>query len=623
MAIEKPTIEKLAVGDPDTQSADLVDGNIERLREIFPEAFTEGRVDFEVLRQLLGDHVEDGEERFGLNWKGKRAARRLALTPSTGTLRPAPEESVDWDTTQHLMIEGDNLEVLKLLQKSYAGKVKLIYIDPPYNTGGDFIYADSFQDSIGRYLELTGQSSANGEKAVSTPEAAGRFHTAWLTMMYPRLLVARDLLAQNGVLFVSIDDNEHHNLRHVLDEVFGPENFVGAVAWKHTAQSKNDERYFARQYNTLLVYRRSEGAGPFRLERTDAHNVNYGNPDDDPRGPWRSGDTRSPNPRPSLRFDIPTPSGKTIAPPPNGWRWSATTIQEKIDSGEIIFSADETRIIRKIYLADQEGRVPENLWPTEDVGGTRDANRELQDIFGSAIFDTPKPTLLIRRMLELATEPDESAVVLDFFAGSGATGHAVLLQNNEDEGDRRFVLVQLPEATDLEEFPTIAEITKARLALAGEKIREANPMLTGDLGFRVFKLDSSNIREWDPQPEDLEAALELSVENLKADRTEQDILYELLLKRGIELTVPIETREIAGKPVHNIGAGTLFACLATPIERADAEPLAEGIAKWRDELDPAGEVRVIFRDSAFVDDVAKTNLAEILKQRDLTDVKSI
>jgi len=617
------TIEKLTAGDPDTQSADIVSDHLDRLRKLFPEAFTEGRVDFDVLRQLLGDDIEDGDEHYGLNWRGKRAARRLALTPSIGALRPAPDESVDWDTTQNLMIEGDNLEVLKLLRKSYGGKVKLIYIDPPYNTGGDFIYADRFQDSLQNYLELTGQVDPTGERLASSMESTGRFHTSWLNMIFPRLLVARDLLAPDGVIFVSIDDNENHNLRHVLDQVFGAEDFVGAVAWKHTAQSKNDERYFARQYNTLLVYRRTEQAEPFRLERTEAHNVNYANPDNDPKGPWRSGDTRSPNPRPSLRFAIETPSGKSIPPPPNGWRWSPSTIREKVESGEIVFADDETRIIRKIYLSEQEGRVPENVWPTEEVGGTRDANRELQELFGAAVFDTPKPTALVDRMLELTTTGDEGALVLDFFAGSGSTGHAVMARNQQDDGNRRFILVQLPELIGGDDFHTIAEITKERLRRAGKKIRDENPMFTGDVGFRVFKLDSSNIREWDPQPVDLDATLDAAVENLKVDRTEQDILYELLIKRGIELTVPIEARDISGKTVHSIGAGTMFACLSERIERADAEPVALGIVAWRDELAPAGDIRVVFRDSAFVDDVAKTNLAEILRQHGLADVKSI
>ncbi len=612
-------------------------GNIEQLQALFPEAFTEGKVDFEVLKQLLGGAVDEREEKYGLNWHGKRRARQLALTPSTGTLRPCPEDSVDWDTTQNLMIEGDNLEVLKLLQKSYAGKVKLIYIDPPYNTGKDFVYPDKFQDSIRNYLELTGQVEG-GRKISSNTEASGRFHTDWLNMMYPRLKLARDLLRSDGSLFVTIDDNESFHLRQMLDEVFGAENFVANVVWNHTKQSKNDETHFSRHHNQILVYQKSEELPAFQFERTEENNRNYANPDHDPRGEWRAGDVRSPNYRATLCFTIQTPSGKTISPPDNGWRWSEASIREKIASGEIVFADDESRIVRKIYLADQQGRTPENLWLGEFAGTTRQANAELKVLFEESPFDTPKPVSLGQRVLALSTDSERSDIVLDFFAGSGTTGHAVLAQNAADSRRRRYVLVQLPEPLDSEnkgqkaaaEFcdklkkpRNIAELTKERLRRAGKKIKDENPMFAGDIGFRVFKLDSSNIRAWEPDRDNLSTTLFESVEHIKADRTEADILYELLLKLGLDLCVPIEQKTIAGKAVHAIGGGVLLACLATQITRAEVEPLAQGIVAWHQALAPAGDTTCVFRDSAVADDVAKTNLAAILNQHGIANVRSL
>lgn len=630
-------MKQLTAQDPETKSPDLVAENIEQLKALFPEAFSEDKIDFDVLKQLLGGAVDDREEKFGLNWNGKRRARQIALTPSTGTLRPCPEESVGWDTTQNLMIEGDNLEVLKLLQKSYAGKIKLIYIDPPYNTGKDFVYPDNFQDNIRNYLELTGQVDSEGRKISSNTEASGRFHTDWLNMMYPRLKLARNLLRDDGALFLSIDDNEAFNLRQVLNEVFGEENFVANIVWNHTKQSKNDERYFSRHHNQILVFRKSDALPAFRFARTDEDNRNYSNPDNDSKGDWRPGDVRSPHLRTSLRFPIVTPSGKKIPPPENGWRWSKESVQEKIASGEIIFSADETRIIRKIYLSEQEGRTPENVWLAEFAGTTRQANAELKDLFDEPPFDTPKPVLLIQTIVSLLAN-NPSDIILDFFAGSGTLGHAVMAQNAADGVTRRWMLVQLPEPLDpadkdqkcaaakcdqLGKPRTIAELTKERLRRAGKNIRKDSPMFAGDLGFRVFKLASSNIRAWEPDRDDLGTTLEDNVKHLRTDRTEQDILFELLLKLGLDLTVPIEQKCMTGKMVHSIGAGVLLVCLAEKITTAEVEPLALGIAAWHKELAPAGDSQVVFRDSAFADDVAKTNLTAILQQNGLENVRSL
>ena len=629
-------IKKLVLDDPATKSADIVAGNVEALKALFPDAFQEGKIDFDVLRQLLGGAVDEKDEKYGLNWHGKRRARQIALTPSTGALLPCPEESVDWDITQNLMIEGDNLEVLKLLQKSYAGKVKLIFIDPPYNTGGDFVYPDDFQDSIENYLSLTGQIEG-GLKISSNTESSGRFHTDWLNMMYPRLRLAKNLLRSDGAIFVTIDDNEAQRLRLMLDEIFGEENFVANVVWNHTKQSKNDERHFSRHHNQVLVFRRSEALEPFRFERSDKDNSNYSNPDGDPKGDWRSGDVRSPSLRETLKFNLQTPSGKLIQPPENGWRWSEETIQEKIASGEIVFSADETRIIRKIYLSEQDGRTPENLWMAEFAGTTRNANSELKDMFGESPFDTPKPVQLLRKIISLFSR-GEGDIILDFFAGSGTTGHAVMSENSADKGNRRYILVQLPEPLDpltktqrvAAEFcdkigkpRTIAELTKERLRRAAEKVQAENADFQGDFGFRVFKLAPSNIVVWEPEPTNLDGTLLANTEHLVPGRTEQDVLYELLLKLGLDLCVPIEKKEIAGKAVHSIGGGALIVCLADDLTKDSVETVANGIVAWWKELSPAVDTRVVFKDSGFADDVAKANMSAILSQNGILDVRSL
>ncbi len=386
------------------------------------------------------------------------------------------------------------------------------------------------------------------------------------------------------------------------------------------------------------MFRKSEKLEPFQFERTEEDNRNYSNPDNDPRGLWRSGDVRSPNYRETLRFYITTPSGKKIPPPDNGWRWSEKSIQDKISTGEIIFADNESRIVRKIYLSEQKGRTPENLWLAAFAGTTRQANAEIKIIFGCVPFDTPKPVSLAQKILSLGTDATKEDIVLDFFAGSGTTGHAVLAQNAKDGGNRRYILVQLPEPLNpkkkeqktaaefcdkLGKPRTIAELTKERLRRAAKKIKDENPLFAGDTGFRVFKLDSSNIKAWNPQPEDVEAQLEAFVDHVEKDRTEADLLYELLLKLGLDLCVPIEQKEIAGKTVHAIGGGVLMACLAEKIMAKETEPLALGIVEWHKKLAPAGDTTCVFRDSAFENDVAKANLAAILEQSGIQNVRSL
>lgn len=615
---------KNVIPEMNSQSMDIVADNISKLKELFPEAFTEGKVDFDALKEVLGNYIDGREERYSFTWNGKSKARMLAQTPSTGTLRPCKEESVEWDTTQNLFIEGDNLEVLKLLQKSYHKKVKMIYIDPPYNTGKDFVYKDNFKDNIKNYKEITGQVDVEGRNLSSNPETSGRYHTDWLNMMYPRLKLARNLLKEDGAIFISIDDNELHNLRKLCDEIFGEENFVANVAWKHTQQSKNDEPYFSRNYNSLVIYRKSEALRKFRLPRTEEDNKNYSNSDNDPKGDWRSGDVRSPSLRETLRYNIITPSGKIIEPPENGWRWSEPEVKKKISTGEIFFSQNEDRIIRKIYLANQDGRTPENVWADESSGTTRQANTELKELFsGNTPFDTPKPTMLVRKIAQLFGTEKEF-IVLDFFAGSATTAHAVMSQNQEDEGNRKYLLVQLPEITDEKSeaskagYKTIADISKERIRRAASKIKEENPGYQGDLGFKVFKLDSTNIKPWELDFDLTEQDLEDQISNIKQGRKEEDVLYEVLLKYGLDLTLPITEHGVAGHKVFDVGMGALMICLSNDITL----DVVEGIAKLKGELKPE-IMRVVFKDAGFADDVVKTNAVQILKQAGIEDVRSL
>lgn len=630
-------MQKIEATSPEAQSADLVADNIAKLRALFPELLTEtasgAAVNIDVLKALIGDRTAtDAEEKYGLSWHGKRAARQLALTPSTGTLRPCPEESVDWDTTRNLMIEGDNLEVLKLLQKSYAGKVKLIYIDPPYNTGKDFVYPDNFQDSIKNYLEMTGQV-AGGVKMSSNAESSGRFHTDWLNMMYPRLKLGRGLLTDDGAMFVSIADHEIHNLRHALDEIFGPENFIACVIWHKMDSPKNSAVHLSEDHDYIVIYAKNADLWrPNPLPRTEDMIARYRNIDNDPRGPWLLGDLAARNFYGSGRYPIKTPSGKVISGPPAGsyWRVSEEKFWELDRDGRIWWGANgENRPGLKRFLSEvKDGVVPQTYWPWKDVGSTRHAKQELSQLMeaesGEDLFITPKPVRLLQRVLQVGSDKD--SIVLDFFAGSGTTAHAALLQNSEDSGSRRFVLVQLPEPIPeaADGKPTaISDITVTRLRKASAKVEKDNPLFKGDLGFRVFKLGTSNIRAWSPNRDDLNGTLLDNLEHIQHGRSDDDVLYELLLKLGLDLCVPIERRSIGGKAVHSIGGGVLMACLDTRITTADAEALALGIAQWRDELNPAGETTCVFRDSAFQDDVAKSNLAAILEQHGIGTVRSL
>ena len=628
-------MKKITANDPETRSTDVVGENLEHLKSLFPEAFTEDRVDFEVLRQLLGGAVDEREEKYGLNWHGKRQARQLALTPSTGTLRPCPEDSVDWDTTRNLMIEGDNLEVLKLLQKSYAGKVKLIYIDPPYNTGKDFIYLDNYRDNIRNYLELTGQIDGGNRRLSSNTESSGRFHTDWLNMMYPRLKMARSLLRTDGLICVSIDDSEFDSLRRLCSEIFGEENFIATIIWQKVYSPKNSAKYFSVDHDYILVYAGNADAWrPQLLPRTEEADARYKNIDADPRGRWKPSDLTARNYYSKGIYEVTSPSGKTFS---SGigryWRQSYESFLELQSDNRIWWGPNGGAMpAQKRFLSEvQQGIIPQTIWAYQQVGHTQEAKKELINYVhfqqNENVLNSVKPSRLIQRMLQIGTGPHGEDIVLDFFAGSAVTGHAVLKQNQMDDGNRRFVLVQMQEPLPKEEenLDSIFDIGTARLRNVAKELdgQSGQDGSLGDLGFRVFRLDTSNIRAWEPDRDDLERTLLTNIEHIKADRSEDDILYELLLKLGLDLCVPIETRTIAGKLVRSIGAGTLIVCLDEKIARNDIEPLAHGIAAWHADLVPAGETTVVFRDSAFADDVAKTNCTAILEQHGLGNVRSL
>lgn len=622
-------MKKLTAEDPETKSADVVSDNVNALKDLFPDAFTEGKVDLDVLRQLLGDAVDDRDEKYGLNWHGKSAARQLALTPSTGTLRPSTAESLGWEGADNILVEGDNLEVLKLLQKSYAGKVKLIFIDPPYNTGNDFVYPDRFGSSIDNYLTMSGQRGLNGPSVDSNPESSGRFHTRWLNMMYPRLRLAASLLSDAGSLFVTIDDHEVANLREVLDEIFGYENFVASIAWQKVFAKKN-KALISGSHDHILVYAKNVECWQRNLlPRGEGQLAAFKNPDSDPRGPWQSVSysvqSEDSERRKDYRYEIELPSGRSVKPPAGRhWNGLPDRYSELVADDRIWFGKDGDNPPRqKTFLSEvQDGIVPDTWWTQEDVGNNQEAKKEIISLFGdSEPFSTPKPVRLIRRMLQIATDANGGDIVLDFFAGSGTTGHAVMQANGDDGGNRRFILVQFPEPTGRTDFPVISDITSSRLRLAIEAGQVG--AASSSHGFRVFRLDSSNIQGWDPDRDDLGESLSDSIEHLKSDRTEQDILFELLLKLGLDLTVPIESREYSGKTVYSVGAGTLFVCLAMSMEQDDVEEIALGLVAWHEDLDVSSETTVVFRDSAFANDVTKTNLTAILEQHGLSTVRSL
>jgi adenine-specific DNA-methyltransferase len=641
-----PKLEKA-----DGQSMDIVESNIEQLKELFPEVFTEGKISFDRLQEVLGNYVVTDEDHYNFTWHGKRAAGRLAQTPSTGTLRPCPKESVDWDKTQNLFIEGDNLEVLKLLQKSYHRQVKMIYIDPPYNTGNDFVYEDDFKDGVKNYLEVTGQLDSEGKKKGTNSSAAGRYHTNWLNMMYPRLKLARNLLRDDGVIFISISDEEQSNLKKLCDEIFGEENFEGHIHWRRRHNQPNDPtKMIGLVAEHVLAYAKNKPAfkasGVGKIELTG----DFSNSDNDPRGDWASKPWKVGSDQSGSKYKIKLPNGDILE---EEWMGDETNFQKLLADNRIVFPNGGKGAPRKKYFKferESEGQCATNWWDCEQFGHNQEGNAVLTELMDGIknTFSNPKPPRLLRNLMAIAN-CKKNDLVLDFFAGSGTIYHAAL----EYDLPLRVIAVQLPEALDeknKDHAPAIefckknglklslAELTKQRMRRVASKtksqanqtkISNSSPdLLSGeskvtekqnvDLGFKVFKLDTSNIKTWEAGFDTLKDDLIAAADYIKQDRSSDDIVFELLLKYGLDLTVPIETRTIAGKKVYSIGLGALIVCLDNDVPMETVN----GIGALKEELKPE-IMRVVFKDSGFKDDVVKTNALQTLKRFGIEDIKSL
>lgn len=670
------------------ESMDIVADNIEKIKTIFPDVFSENKVDFEKLQEVLGEYIEDKQERYNFTWNGKSKALRLSQTPSTGTLRPCPEEteSKNWDTTENLYIEGDNLEVLKLLQKTYHGKIKLIYIDPPYNTGGDFVYKDDFKDNLQNYLELTGQKDFDGNKITTNSESNGRYHSNWLNMMYPRLRLARNLLSEDGAIFISIDEKEVGNLRKVCHEIFGEDNCAGEIIWKNS--SKNDQNYISIQHEYILVAVKNKEANKGNwvekkegldeiYKAFEGFKKQYGkdwkriheaalewykqfpasNPIKDSKhyswmdeeGVYFPADISGPN-FGQYRYDVYHPvTGKVCKEPASGWRYPEETMTQRVKDNLVHFGDDETTVPNnKTYLKNTECQ---SLTSIKYKDG-RVASKQLDSLFGSKVFSNPKDVELLARLFK-AVEVEENDIVLDFFSGSSSTAQAIMQLNQEDEGNRKFIMVQLPENLDeslktgtekskkiirsaikfldsIKKTHYLSELGKERIRRAGDKIKEEiesknqqlklgeGPKKIPDIGFKVLKLDTSNIKKWTPDADNLQQSLDDMINNYVAGRTELDVVYEIMLKYGIDLTFPIETLDINSKKVYSIGFGQLVICLDSEIT-AD---IANAIIDHKKEKDVESMV-VVFRDNGFKDDSIKTNIKEILKVAEIKDFVTV
>jgi adenine-specific DNA-methyltransferase len=658
----------------DGKSKDLTREYIEQIKGLFPEAVTEvadkegnsisHKVDMEKLAILLGEAAIPADEteyrqkygeKFSFEWAGKRRAIAEAQKRSTGTLLPCPEESVDWDDTENLYIEGDNLEVLKLLQDSYLGAVKMIYIDPPYNTGKDFVYKDDYRDNLSNYIEMT-----NTTNAVNS-EASGRYHTNWLNMIYPRLKLARNLLSDDGVIFISIDDNEVSNLKSICDEIFGEDCLVACSVWRSSDNSNNDAKQLSGDHNYTLIYSKCTNWQPAKQFDIEKQN-HFKNPDNDPKGPYFDGNPlNSPNYRENLIYDIISPCGNIIKPPKNGWRWSKETLEEKMSTGEIRFNSDETNIKRRTYLCDMDGLPPSSLFiDLEKTGHNRQAKYELLKLMPEDVFDTPKPVKLITFLINLISG-FEDGIVLDFFGGSGTTAHSVMQYNALSNTALKYIMVQLPEnlidsyskasndkktilgnaiklCETLNVKPLLTEIAKERIRRAGKKILEeqkakndglfAEDASKLDIGFKVFKLDRSNVKEWDVEFDGLnekQAAEALSLEFSKAmdilkdGRTELDLLYEVMLKLGLQLSTSVDTKQIEDKTVFVVGHGVMIASFAKGLTSAQIGKMVD----LKADFIQASEFKVVLSDESFASDNDKTNAMQLFKQRGITNYEII
>ena len=625
------------------QSADGAQLNLDALYQIAPSCFTEVAVpdsggvkrvvNFDVLRQLLGDNaVEDAPEAYEFNWVGKQAARAEVLKPIKKTLRPVKEDSVDWDNTQNLYIEGDNLEVLKLLQKSYLGKVKMIYIDPPYNTGNDFVYHDDFAMSADEYAEASGSVDELGNKYIKNMDSNGRFHSDWCSMMYSRLMVARTLLTEDGVIFISIDDNEVENLRKICDEVLGENNFVTNIVWQSTAGSNTGTDIVTVTEN-ILVYTKNRNVFKFNGKLSDENSYTLSDEYENIRGKYsldkmdrrRVGSHYSE----ALNYPITMPDGSLRYPggysekSAEGWNylWSKTKVDWGLKNGFIVFKQNNGvwNVYNKRYSkVDNEGNVIERSTPyrnliTSDICNTAQGTAEIRNLFGNRFFDFPKPTKIINILLNTVVRKDKDSIILDFFSGSATTAHAVMQLNAEDGGNRKFIMVQLPEETPEDSearkagYNTIPDIAKERIRRAGKKIKEESPLTTADLdtGFRVFRLDEGNYEDVNRTPKEFKQdQLDLFLNNIKADRNDLDLLFGCMLDWGVQLSLPMTQEVVDGKTIYTVNDGDLVACFA--------ENVSEDVVKAMAEKMP---LRVIFRDSSFAQDADKINIYETFKQK--------
>ena len=620
-------------------SSNLTQDNIAKIHDLFPGCVTEAAdrngklrlvVDFDKLRQELSDSIVEGpQERYHLNWPGKREALITANAPIAKTLCPVREESVDFDTTQNLFIEGDNLEALKLLQETYLGKVKMIYIDPPYNTGNDFVYDDDFAESTDEFLERSNQRDADANRLIANPDSKGRFHSDWLSMIYSRLKLAKSLLKDSGVIFASIDENEVHNLRKIMDEIFGEQNFISQAGWQKVYSPKNQARYLSNDYEFVLIY--SKNILDFEvglLPRTEEMNKRYKNSDNDPRGPWKAGDLVAAGERKGGHYIVKNPYNGQEYDVPQGkhWAFSEPRMRGMLEDGRIVFGKNKTSFPSfKQFLSEvKQGRVASSFFSFNDYGHTDGAKKEFISIFGEqgkTIFETVKPLKLLKNLCRLG-KVRSNDIILDFFAGSSTTAHAVMQLNAEDGGNRKFIMVQLPEECDPKSeaakagYSNIAEISKERIRRAGQKILEGecNPDWNKDVGFRVLKIDSSNMTDVFYTPDATnQADLLANVDSIKQGRTAEDLLFQVLVDWGVDLTLPIRRETVQGKTVFFVDENALVACFDTGV----TEELVKELAGHE-------PLRVVFRDTGFVSDAVKINVQQIFKQLSpMTDVKAI
>ena len=607
------------------ETSSIINENQKWLQEKFPSCFVEGKLDFDKLKELTSEFTDNRNEKFTFSWAGRADSIKNIQTPTHGTLIPQKDESINFDDTENIFIEGENLEVLKLLQKSYTGKVKMIYIDPPYNTGKDFIYKDDFKSNLESYLSQTGQSK-EGVKLTSNPESSGRFHSNWISFMYPRLFLARELLKDDGVIFVSIDDGEINNLRNIMNEIFGEENFVATIIWQKNYSPRNDTKYFSDMHDYIICYAKqkntdtNEGWKRNLLPRTEEQNLRYTNRDNDKRGVWKAENFTVKTYSAAYDYSITTPSGKIVKPPKGRcWRSSKETFEKLVQENRIWFGEKGEGIpAKKSFLSDvQQGRVPVTLWLRDEVGDNQEASKELKTLFDIPPFDTPKPTRLIRKIIELSTNPNENDIILDFFAGSGTTSNSTLSKNFEDKGNRKFILIQLPEKIDDEriknDFDTIANVCKERIRRVIKNIQKENKQQklnskqNQDLGFKVFKLTKSNYKIWEEVQDEakLKDQLKLFEDPLIENYKDMDVIYEIIIKEGYSLNSKIE--EVSENPnkIYKVSDGEFF-FYVTLDEKIDEKAL--------DDLNLDKNIMFVCLDLA-INDSQKTNLDKLCKLR--------